>query len=141
MTRGQWLAPVAIIFLIAGVVLLNHTYKQHDGAEVVLQCADLRAGCRAMLGDREVTVGVNGELKLLKPFEVWVRVEGVQKLQASFTMKGMDMGFNLYTLRPDGKGAYQARITLPICVTGRHDWLLHLDLDEQRLTVPFVTEL
>jgi len=68
-----------------------------------------------------------------------VRADDVDKAQASFTMVGMDMGFNLYTLRPDGKGAYRARITLPMCVTGRMDWLLHVDLDGARLTIPFVT--
>lgn len=139
MTTRQWLAPVAIILLIAAVVILNSVFRQHGAAEVVVNCADLNAGCRAMLGDRQVSLGVTGELKMLQPFEVWVRVEGVDKLQASFTMVGMDMGFNLYNLRPDGQGAHRARITLPMCVTGRNDWRLHLDLDAQRLTIPFVT--
>jgi hypothetical protein len=141
MKRWQWLAPVAIILLIAGVVALNHVFKHRNGPTVTMQCADLRAGCRTLLGDRQVSVGIVGELKLLKAFEVWVRVEGVEKIQASFTMTGMDMGFNLYTLRPDGQGAYRAKITLPMCISGRHDWLLHIDLDRQRLTVPFVTGL
>jgi hypothetical protein len=141
MNYRQWLAPVAIILLIAGVIVLNHVFKHSERAEVVLNCPDLRAGCRAMLGDRQVTVGIDGELKLLAPFELWVRTDGFEKRQASFTMEGMDMGFNLYTLRPDGQGAYRAKITLPMCVAGRNDWLLHVDLDMQRLTVPFVTGL
>lgn len=140
MTRYRyWLAPVSIILLIAGVVALNRFYRSDDVPSAVVRCADLRAGCKAMLGEREVTVGVDGELKLLKPFELWVRARDVDKAQASFAMVGMDMGFNLYSLRADGKGAYRARITLPMCVTGRMDWLLHVDLDGARLTIPFVT--
>jgi hypothetical protein len=139
MNTRHWLAPLAIIALIAGVVVLNTIYRPREVAEVVVNCADLNTGCRAMLGDRQVSLGIDGELKMLKPFEVWVRVEGIDKLQASFTMVGMDMGFNLYNLRPDGQGAYRAKITLPMCVTGRNDWRLHIDLDKQRLTIPFVT--
>lgn len=141
MNYKPWLAPAAVILLIAGVVVLNHVYRHRDAPAVVVKCPDLRAGCRAMLGDREVAVGIEGELRLLAPFEVWVRAVGFDKLQASFAMEGMDMGFNLYTLRPDGKGAYRVRVTLPMCVTGRRDWLLHVDLDGQRVTVPFVTEM
>jgi len=139
MRYRYWLGPVAIILLILAVVALNRFYRPDDARSVLARCADLRTGCKAMLGSREVTLGVDGELKLLKPFELWVRADDVDKAQASFTMVGMDMGFNLYTLRPDGKGAYRARITLPMCVTGRMDWLLHVDLDGARLTIPFVT--
>jgi hypothetical protein len=56
-------------------------------------------------------------------------------------MEGMDMGFNLYTLRADNQGVYRANVTLPICVTGRRDWALILDVDKTRLNVPFVTDL
>ncbi len=136
-----WLAPLAIVVLIAGVVALSRIHKPDPAAEVTVRCADLRAGCKAMLADREVAFGVDGELKLLQPFELWVRAKGVEKAQASFTMEGMDMGFNLYTLRPDGKGAFRARITLPMCVTGRKDWSLHVDVDGGRLSVPFVTDM
>ncbi len=136
-----WLAPLAIIVLIAAVVALNRIHKPDDDAEVKARCADLRAGCKVMLADREVAFGVDGELKLLQPFELWVRAGDVDKARASFTMEGMDMGFNLYTLRPDGKGAFRARITLPMCVTGRKDWLLHIEIDGRRLSVPFVTDM
>jgi hypothetical protein len=139
--RKPWLAPLGIILLIAAVVGLNRFYKPDPGPETRLECANPRAGCRAMLGGEEVVVGIDGELKLLKPFEIWVRARGVDKARANFTMPGMDMGFNLYTLRPDGRGAYRARVTLPMCVTGRQDWVLHVDLDGRRLALPFVTEM
>ncbi len=141
MKPRQWLAPAAIMLLIAGVIALNHHYRARGGVETVLQCADLRQGCRAMLGDRDVTLGVTGELRLLAPFDLWVKASGVDRVEASFTMVGMDMGFNLYTLHADAQGLYRARITLPVCVTGRNDWQLHVDIDGRRLTVPFVTEL
>ena len=43
-------------------------------------------------------------------------------------MVSMDMGFNRYDLRPAGEpGEFAARITLPMCVSGRRDWMLYLD--------------
>jgi hypothetical protein len=141
MTSRPWLAPLAIIMLIAGVIALNQVYRPPAPAALTLSCPDLRAGCRADLANRTIVIGIDGELRLMRPFELWVRAEGVTKAQASFTMEGMDMGFNLFTLHPDGKGAYRARITLPACVSGRRDWRMQVDLDGTRLTVPFVTEM
>lgn len=134
-----WLAPLAIVVLIAGVVGYNHWRSLAAPAETVLACADLRAGCAAPHLGAKARIGVDGELRLLQPFELWVRLDAATKVQASFTMAGMDMGFNLYTLRPDGRGNYRTRVILPMCVTGRHDWRLHVDIDGARTTLSFVT--
>jgi len=108
---------------------------------VAVACADLQAGCPASLAGRAVTLGVAGELRVLTPFEVWLKAPGAREVQASFTMEGMDMGFNLYTLKPDAEGVFRGRVTLPVCVTGRRDWIMTLKVDGLALRVPFVTEL
>lgn len=141
MKRLAWLAPLGIVALIGGVVAYHHWRGQAAGAETPLACVDLRLGCAAPHLGAAARIGIDGELRLLKPFELWVRAEGAGKVQASFSMSGMDMGFNLYTLRPDGRGAYRTRVILPMCVTGRHDWRLHVDIDGNRTTIPFVTEM
>lgn len=135
------LAPVGLLLLVALVVFLQPQQDSGEAPPQTLPCADLAAGCSARLGNRVVVVGVDGELKVLQPFEVWVRAEGARKVQARFTMEGMDMGFNLYTLHADKDGVFRGRVTLPVCVSGRRDWVMTLDVDGQRLAVPFVTEL
>jgi len=141
MTRSRpWLVPLLIAALIAGVVLLDHVRRPEATARQ-LDCPDLSTGCAVALEGRAVTVGVTGALKVLTPFEVWVRTDRADKIQISFTMEGMDMGFNLYTLRADNEGVYRTRVTLPVCVTGRRDWVMTLEIDGLRLAVPFVTEL
>ncbi len=55
-------------------------------------------------------------------------------------MVGMDMGFNRYDLRPTADGAWAAKVTLPVCVSGRRDWILYLDLDGSRYAIPFSTQ-
>lgn len=132
--------PLVLILLVGGVVW----WKPWVPAQVMavsLPCPDLVAGCSTRLGSETVHVRVEGEIKPLEPFQVWVEAAGVRKVEASFTMEGMDMGFNLYSLRAAGEGVFQARVTLPVCVTGRRDWIMNLDLDGAILAVPFVTDL
>ncbi|NTV94393.1 MAG: hypothetical protein HGA75_03140 [Thiobacillus sp.] len=137
----RWLAPALVILLIAGVVAASRFLRPEEVPAVALACADLKAGCPATLAGQVVELGIAGELKVLTPFEVWLKAPGARTVQASFTMEGMDMGFNLYTLKPDAAGTFKARVTLPVCVSGRRDWVMTLRVDGRALSVPFVTEL
>lgn len=137
----RWLPPVLVIALIAGVVVASRFLQPGSAPAQAVACADLGAGCTASLSGRRLELGVTGELKVLTPFEVWLKAPGAKVVQASFTMAGMDMGFNLYTLRPDPAGVFRARVTLPVCVTGRRDWIMTLTVDGRALAVPFVTDL
>ena len=135
----RWLFPVLIISLIGVVVGLNH-YLHREQSAVEVPCADLSAGCRADIGGHEIVFGVHGPIRVLKPFELWLKAPGARQIQASFAMKGMDMGFNLYTLRPGPDGVFRVRVTLPVCVSGRHDWFVVLDVDGKKFSAPFVTQ-
>jgi hypothetical protein len=141
MKLKQWLVPAAVIVLIAGVVVSQHLLKDSQKPVQTLACSDLKTGCSTLIDNLPATVGIDGELKVLQPFTVWLNKADAEKVQASFTMEGMDMGFNLYTLRRDPDGVFRARITLPVCVSGQRDWLMTLDIDGERLAVPFVTDL
>lgn len=136
---GRWI-PLALIALV-GVVVWWNPGPPPGGPRHVLKCADPGRGCAMDVDGRAVKVALLGELKPLSAFEVRVEAPWARKVEARFTMESMDMGFNLYTLRPAGSGVYQARVTLPVCVTGRRDWLMELDLDGTTLVVPFVTDL
>jgi hypothetical protein len=141
MKLKQWLVPSLVIALIAGVVISQQVLQGDRPPVQTLQCADLKAGCSARLGKAPVNLGISGELKVLQPFTVWLKKEGTTQVQASFTMEGMDMGFNLYTLKRDPDGVFRTRVTLPVCVSGRREWVMTLDIDGARLAVPFVTDL
>lgn len=140
MTLPRWLFPVLVIVLIGTVVGLNR-YFEPEQPPVAVQCSDLLAGCRVDLAGKAVELGAKGELKVLKPFELWARAPGAHQVQASFAMKDMDMGFNLYTLKPGPDGVFRVRVTLPVCVSGRRDWIVVLDVDGRKIEVPFVTQL
>jgi len=137
--------PLALIVLIGLVLWAEHNAFWRD-AETVhgvqVDCETLDRGCSLQTEGGEIRFGMQGEVKPLAPFDIWVAgVAVANKAEARFTMEGMDMGFNLYTLRPDAQGVLRATVTLPICVTGRRDWNMILELDNLRLIIPFVTKL
>jgi hypothetical protein len=70
------------------------------------------------------------------PFSL--RIDGVtaRTVTAEFTMRDMDMGFNRYRFLRAGAG-WRARVTLPLCVSGRREWIMTLTLDGRRYLLPF----
>ena len=151
MTRPAWLRlwPLGLITLV-GLVLWgdqNGLWRSSEAEKhVPVNCSTLtQPGCCSVNVDgREIRFGMLGEPKPLAPFQIWLTLPDsteTQKAEARFTMEGMDMGFNLYTLRPDDQGVLRATVTLPICVTGRGDWYMILDVANFSIKVPFVTNL
>lgn len=137
--KALWAAlPLLVIALAAGVLWKN---GETPAAAVTLSCADPVAGCATRLRDRDIVIGLSGVVKPLKPFQVWVKAPGAATVRARFTMRGMDMGFNLYTLRAAGDGAFRADVTLPICVSGRRDWIMAVEIDGTTFQLPFSSEL
>ncbi|MCP5278486.1 MAG: hypothetical protein H6935_09005 [Thiobacillus sp.] len=139
-TKLWRLFPLLLLVLVGLVVWQGHS-PQGDGRLHVMKCPDVHKGCRMDLSGASVAVSMVGELKPLQAFLVRVEAPHADKVEARFTMEGMDMGFNLYTLRADKDGVFESSITLPVCVTGRRDWIMELSLDGERLAVPFVTDL
>lgn len=142
MNTAQWVGrglPLLLVAMIGVVVWLNANRAAAPARAVA--CADMAAGCAAKTAAGDIRFGVQGPVKVLKPFGVWAEAPGAHRVEAHFSMEGMDMGFNLYTLRADDHGVFRATVTLPVCVSGRRDWVMTLDIDGTALTVPFVTDL
>jgi hypothetical protein len=94
-----------------------------------------------------VTVTFGAEPRALQPFPIHIQLEGHQQADAvtlAFSMQGMDMGSNRYRLIADAPGGWSADITLPICTSGRTDWVADFELvvvDRRvQIQVPFVLE-
>lgn len=104
-------------------------------AVVAVPCADIVAGCSVV--DAGLQVAFDQRPQPLRPFLLSVRQPGARELHASFSMRGMEMGFNRYRLLPQAAGAWQAQVMLPACVQGRSDWELLLEIDGVRYALPF----
>lgn len=154
--RPAWrylVVATVVLLVVAGLVLQQQWRSQKTRpATLTLGCADLVAGCTTHTPQGALSLGVSEMIQPLLPFEIWLKPPAgypLARAEAHFSMVGMDMGFNLYTLRPDAGGVYRVTATLPFCISGRADWVLTLELHSPaslsgaavplRLDVPFAT--
>ncbi len=126
----------------------NSQYADRPVTSLRLATAcDIQEGCKA--GDAALSVHVQFDAppRALKPFPVSVHAAGQQPVETvivTFLMPGMDMGLNRYRMLGDNLGGWRADVTLPVCVSGRSDWIAEFDLVSAGrhavLRVPFVLQ-
>lgn len=102
-------------------------------------CTDPVMGCTSQVTGKTVSLKFSEIPKPLHPFDLEVSVEA-ESVEGSFQMQGMEMGLNRYRLQPKA-GMWQAQIILPICMQGRGDWVLQLEVTTasgiRRYRLPF----
>ena len=89
-----------------------------------VKCRPLGRVCTVSEAGRAVSLRLPAEIKPLTRFPVKVALEGIDAdaVVVEFTMKGMDMGLNRFGLQ-SGDGGWSGEAILPVCTTGRTDWL------------------
>jgi len=136
------------VVCLAGLLL---SCDQSPAPEISAQPLRLSTPCKAQHGCRAVgesisaTVVFGRQVRGLQPFPVQVMVDTadqVESVSVAFSMQGMDMGQNRYRLNGAPMSAWTANVTLPICSSGRSDWVADFDLlvagRHYRFQVPFV---
>lgn len=134
----RMLAPLLLIVALLLIAIAGYWLKKPTEA-VAVPCTDPLVGCVFSHRGTPVTMRFSIQPVPLEAFELHVAAAGANKVSAEFQMVSMDMGFNRYDLRPAGDGLFVSRVTLPVCVSGRRDWILYLDLDGSRYALPFST--
>lgn len=129
------LLPLLVALALIAIAVAGWWLKRPAEAMAVA-CADPLAGCAFSHAGQPAQVRFSVMPVPLEAFDLEVAAPNARRVSAEFQMVGMDMGFNRYDLRPK-RGAFAATITLPVCVSGRRDWVLYLELDGQRYAVPF----
>ena len=114
----------------------------------LLQSCQANAGfCTAGNEQLRLSVSLGPGVAALKPFPVTLAMDAdsrpdVKEITLVFSMQGMTMGQNRYRMIRQSDRVWSAKVTLPICTSGRSDWLADLDIesDEGRwsLEIPFV---
>ena len=140
-----------IIVSLCASFLLPACDRQPDQAllpvtqlEVEADC-DVLAGCRISGPGLHVEVAFETRPRALQPFPVAVKPSGLKDIKAvsvGFSMPGMAMGLNRYALVSAAGDEWRGEVTLPICVSGRTDWVAEIEMlaPDGRLVfeVPFV---
>jgi hypothetical protein len=134
----QVLAPLLLVVALVAVAVAGYWLKRPAEA-IAVQCANPLMGCAFIHRGTPVSVRFLTQPVALEAFGLSVTAANARKISAEFQMVSMDMGFNRYDLRPGKPGEFAASITLPICVSGRRDWMLYLDIDGMRYALPFST--
>jgi hypothetical protein len=132
------LAPLLVVIALVAIAVAGYWLKRPAEATAV-PCPDPLMGCAFSHHGAPASVRFSNPPMPLEAFGLHVTAPGARTISAEFHMVGMDMGFNRYDLRPASEVEFAARITLPVCVTGRHDWMLYLEVDGQRYAIPFST--
>jgi hypothetical protein len=130
--------PLLLVFALLAIAVAGYWLKRPAEAQAVA-CADPVSGCTFLHHGTAVTLLFSTRPKPLAPFELRIRAPGAARISATFQMNGMDMGFNRYDLHAAQKGTFASDVTLPVCVSGRRDWTLYLDIDGSRYALPFST--
>ncbi|MFP5504823.1 MAG: hypothetical protein ACLGH6_01365 [Gammaproteobacteria bacterium] len=131
---------VAVPLLLAAALIaiaMAGWWLKRPADAVAVSCADPLAGCAFSHRGAAVDVRFLSQPTPLEGFGLHVSAPHARRISAEFQMTGMDMGFNRYDLRPAGDGAFASNVTLPVCISGRHDWTLFLDVDGTRYALPF----
>ena len=103
-------------------------------------CEHLSQGCALPLGNSTLQVRSNIQPKPLQPFKLQVTLPNAKSVDVVLSMRGMNMGANHYRLQADSQGIWWGTLTLPVCVSGRRDWLLTINSDDQTTALTFTTQ-
>lgn len=133
--KKLWL-PLTMIAVLVAIAVAGYWAKRPAEAESIA-CSDPVAGCDFHHRGTPARVHFSELPVPLEPFTLSVTAPGSARVSVEFQMVGMDMGFNRYDLRSLPDGTFSSRITLPICVSGRRDWLLYLQIDRKNYVLPF----
>jgi len=146
---ARWLSKrntvwLLLIFIAAGFLAIQDQARRGPAtAPVQYEMVRLKTDPRCDISATPCSSGqegfriqtqLAGTASALTPFPVQVEIQSaapvtVDKAVLEFTMVGMDMGSNRFPLKPDTTGKiWHADTVLPICSTGRRDWLLSVEI-------------
>lgn len=132
-----WLIVVLTAAFLIGLVYRDGLQSQHS-ENALLQAP---AGCDpqqrpCLAGDTEngLAFALPESARLMQPFPVQVRVLGslAQSVVVDFRMRDMDMGVNRVGLAPADGDLWRGTATLPVCVSGRADWLAVVEASSEQ---------
>ena len=100
---------------------------------VQLPCDVAAKGCIAGMDDLRVIVQFDENFGALKPFQLRLQMDPkttiqIDEINLVFSMAEMNMGLNKYSLIRESDELWIANVTLPICTSGRSDWLADFEI-------------
>lgn len=132
-----WLVVVLTVAFLIALSYRDRLAPPTEQADVLrapAKCDPQREPCVARGAGGTVTLRFPDGARLMQPFAVEVEVGGAQVSSVSidFAMRGMDMGVNEFRLEAAAHGLWRANALLPVCSTGRADWIATVSAQTSR---------
>ena len=139
MNRAPLLRYALIGILISSIVGGGIYRIWHRSSEKIrpVSCQSPLQICQFIIKGQPVQIQFGQPPSGLRPFLLTVMTAKAHRVYVTFTMRDMDMGYNRYRLTRTNAGIWQAKVILPVCVTGRHDWLVTINIDGNLISIPF----
>lgn len=137
MLKQAWVQWIAVLLVVAGVIgawLLRPGLNRSAQEAVVLQiaadCDSAQRACRARGDGLELELRLGPPVRSMEAFDIQLRgaLATDARVEVRFQMRDMDMGLNRYRLTLDANGVWRGHAMLPVCSTGRSDWVAQLDI-------------
>lgn len=143
-SENLYFIVTTIIFLL--VILYVASEYQSEKPETSLTSININSGkckiqseiCNFDIDDLRISISSDKNIKYLNPFVISVKTKTnnnlkIKKIQVDFKMINMDMGVNRFLLNKkpinnNNEQLWQGKALLPICVTGRADWVAEFSL-------------
>ncbi len=143
--RNKWarriLTAVALVLLLdAGWRLAQYFQKPDIPAgmrETVWltpepDCNVTERICQATGPDVRLRLQLGPPVSVMRSFPIRVKLDGdygeVEQVSVLFTMEGMNMGLNWYRLKEGRAGRWIGQAMLPVCTSGRTDWIARVSV-------------
>ena len=136
---------VFFIILIAAIFIFIQSNSKVDNIKEKIiinipteKCTVGSKVCIIETGELKIKISLDENIYYLKPFNVSVidedRVNSkLESVQVNFKMSNMNMGINRFRLKntilKNNAQIWQGKALLPICVTGRADWISEFELE------------
>ncbi len=118
----------------------NTTSKNNTPIQITT-CPNNGTWCKSTHNNQQIEILFPKTIPYLKPFEVKVKLNKnnqtkIKPRQIQFSMQGMQMGMNRFNFkRSRTKQYWVSQVVLPVCVTGRKDWLVQISTDNSKFNL------
>ena len=97
----------------------------------------MKKNCVAKIDEVEMTWFVENPIHYLKPFTNKIQFRNISESDVSrvtieFVMQGMEMAVNRSEFTQQSNDQWQAQSILPICASGRKDWLAIVSVETKQ---------
>lgn len=131
------------IFIVSTNMFKENSLDEKSITKVTLKNCDIqKAACLFSAENIILEISMDKDIYYLKPFNLSVKRlfnnssskdnSNIESIAVDFKMKNMNMGVNRFQLKKvklkNDDYAWKGKALLPICVTGRADWVSELDI-------------